>query len=159
MDAAVKQGAFREDLFYRLSVVEIRVPPLRDRPEDLLPLARFFVQSLAKKLKLPNLRLDATCLEHLQRYSWPGNIRELQNGLERAAMLSRDGLLLPEGLPPAVREAGPVDSAAHAGPIKPLEETEREQIEAALRHTAGNRARAARMLGISTSTLWRKLRK
>ena len=157
MDAAVKQGAFREDLFYRLSVVEIRVPPLRDRPEDLLPLARFFVQSLAKKLKLPRLRLDATCLEHLQRYSWPGNIRELQNCLERAAMLSRDGLLLPEGLPPAVREARE-PQPAHAGSLQTLEETEREQIQAALRHTGGNRARAARLLGISTSTLWRKLR-
>jgi two-component system, NtrC family, response regulator HydG len=171
---AVAEGAFREDLYYRLSVIEVRVPPLRERPEDILPLARLFVRTLARKLKLPNLRLDAACLDRLQRYAWPGNVRELQNALERAAVLSPDGMIRGEGLPPAVLAARAPAAAPAAGARgerslaaaerslaaveRSLAAVEREHIEAMLRLTGGHRARAARILGISTSTLWRKLK-
>jgi DNA-binding NtrC family response regulator len=167
LEQAVAQGAFRDDLFYRLSVIEVRVPPLRERPEDILPLARLFVRALARRLKLPNLRLDAACLDRLQRYPWPGNVRELQNALERAAVLSHDGLIGLSGLPPAVLAARALAPAAAGGtrgerPRAAVERSlavvEREHIDAVLRLTGGHKARAARILGIGTSTLWRKLK-
>jgi DNA-binding NtrC family response regulator/predicted hydrocarbon binding protein len=154
----VQAGSFREDLFYRLSVIEIRVPPLRERREDILPLARFFVKSLAKKLRIPKLQLDATCLEYLTRYSWPGNVRELMNSLERAAVLSQGGLILPDGLPPAVLEAGGGHHRLPGDPNRSLADMERDHIRAVLAMTNGNRSHAARVLDVSPSTLWRKLK-
>jgi two-component system response regulator HydG len=154
----VKEGTFREDLFYRLAVVEIRIPPLRERREDILPLARHFIQKMARKLKLSPLRLDATCLNYLQNYSWPGNIRELENAIERAAVFSLDGLIVPEYLPPAIVHDPAVRARASDSPLRSLQDMENEHIRAVLELSGNNRARAASILGISAATLWRKLK-
>jgi len=159
LGAAIAQGKFREDLFYRLRVIEIEVPPLRERKEDILPLARYFVEQLAKNLKMPQLRLDATCLDHLQAYAWPGNVRELENAMERATVLSREGVILPEYLPPSIIHSEAAQAPAGAPQNRTLAQLEREHIQAVLGMTGGNRTRAAKILGISPATLWRKLKK
>src|SRR6185369_13480824 len=101
LEDEVKAGRFREDLFYRLNVVELNIPPLRERPEDILPLASLFITEFAKgKARFSDM--VATCLE---RYPWPGNVRELRNAMERAVLLSRSELILPTHLPTKVREA------------------------------------------------------
>ena len=155
---AIQQGLFREDLFYRLAVVEIEVPPLRERREDILPLARHFVQRLVKKLKLPDLRLDPACLDYLSAYHWPGNVRELQNALERAAVLTRDASITPEFLPPAVLNYPSLADAATGSFTRTLEQVQNDYIRAVLRLADNNRTRAAGILGISPATLWRKLK-
>ncbi len=156
--AAVKNGTFRDDLYYRLRVIELVIPPLRERPDDILPLARFFVGRLAKKLGLPELQLDASCLDLLQQYAWPGNVRELENALERAAVLSEEGRVRPEGLPPSVRglESSLDDGVYRV--LRSLEDVELDHIHAVLRHTDDNRAEAAKILGIGATTLWRRLK-
>ena len=88
LDQAVSDGRFRVDLLYRLRVIEIEVPPLRERPEDILPLTRYFAEKLSKRLNLAHLRFDTACFDFFQSYAWPGNVRELQNAIERAAVLS-----------------------------------------------------------------------
>ena len=155
---AIKEGRFREDLYYRLAVIEIHIPPLRERQEDILPLARYFVKKLSKKLKLPNLRLDATSIDYLQNYSWPGNVRELENTLERAAVFSRESLILPEFFPPSVLNASVTQSNSPAAIRRSLEEVERDHIRAVLELTSNNQTQAARILKISPATLWRKLK-
>ena len=155
---AIREGKFREDLYYRLAVIEIKVPPLRERKGDILPLARHFVSQLSQRLRLPELRLDAGALDHLQTYSWPGNVRELENAMERAAVLSNDRVIRREDLPRSVIRTGrPLGSAA-ASVGRSLAEVEREHIEVVLESTEGNRTRAAKVLGISPATLWRKLK-
>jgi transcriptional regulator with PAS, ATPase and Fis domain len=159
LERAIAEGRFRDDLYYRLAVIEVHVPPLRERPEDILPLARLFVARLAKKLRLPQLRLGPACLDLLQTYAWPGNVRELENALERAAVLSTDGQVLPEYLPPNILLATqPLARSGRDSVHRTLAETERDHIEAVLEMTQGNRTRAARILGISSTTLWRKCR-
>jgi len=158
LDKAVAEGRFREDLLYRLRVIEIEVPPLRERREDILPLARHFAKKFARRLKLPDLRLDATCLDYLLAYSWPGNVRELENALERAAVLSVDQVIRPESLPPKILHAEAFDAKRSRSPARSLAEVERDHIHAVLAHCEGNRTRAAEVLGISPSTLWRKLK-
>ncbi len=153
---AVKQGTFREDLYYRLGVIEIRVPPLRERPEDILPLARYFVRTLAARPGMHNLRMDATCVDYLHGYRWPGNIRELQNVIERAAVLCKDRVIRPEDLASHIVHAPPGAVRGEGATLKELEE---DHIRAALERTGGNRSKAAKLLGIGTATLWRKLRR
>jgi transcriptional regulator with PAS, ATPase and Fis domain len=154
---AMRQGAFREDLYYRLRVIEIAIPPLRERKEDILPLARFFVERLRVKLKMPNLRLAAAAIDPLSAYAWPGNVRELENAVEHAAVLSRNGPITPELLPSNVV----LSSEARPGPgrgARSLDQVEREHIRAVLAEAGGNRTRAAAVLGISPATLWRRLK-
>jgi two-component system, NtrC family, response regulator HydG len=156
---AIREGRFREDLFYRLRVIEIDIPPLRERRDDILPLARHFAKQLSARLKLPHLRLDATCVDLIQRYFWPGNVRELENTIERAAVLSPNGLILPEHLPAHV--AHPELGRLASAPTSPrtLAEVEQAHIEAVLKSAGGNQSQAARILGINNTTLWRKLKK
>ncbi len=151
----IEKGRFREDLYYRLAVVIIELPPLRDRKEDILPLARNLVGKVSKKLKLPSLKLDAKCLDYLMEYDWPGNVRELENVLERAAVFSGDGAIMPEHLPKNL-----VSTAIRSESFKggTLESVEREYILSILEKTGGNKTRAAKILGIGTATLWRKLK-
>ncbi|MFB3817937.1 MAG: sigma 54-interacting transcriptional regulator [Candidatus Methylomirabilales bacterium] len=155
LDTEVAADRFREDLLYRLRVVEIRVPPLRERREDIVPLARHFGAALRERLKLPRFVLDSRCLDALQAYDWPGNVRELENVLERAAILAEDGRVGPAQLPAAVLEQR--RRRGRAGGAT-LAEVERAHIQAVLERCRGNRQQAARTLGISPSTLWRKLR-
>jgi transcriptional regulator with PAS, ATPase and Fis domain len=151
----VDEGRFREDLYYRLAVITIEVPPLRDRKEDILPLARHFVAKFSKKLKLPGLRLDAKCLDFLLAYDWPGNVRELENAIERASVFSTGGAILPEDLPKNILSKL---SKENDSPGLLLEAVERRHILSVLESAKGNRSRAAEILGIGTATLWRKLK-
>ena len=154
----IREGKFREDLYYRLCVMELKVPPLRDRKEDILPLTRFFVDRVAERLKIRNLHLDAACIDYLQDYNWPGNVRELENVIERAAILSPDGTILVQHLPPTISSLrkSPIESIFRGNPS--LVQVERAYIEKVLESTDGNKTKAARILGIDLSTLWRKLK-
>jgi transcriptional regulator with PAS, ATPase and Fis domain len=154
--ADVHGARFRQDLYYRLRVVEVAVPPLRDRREDVLPLARQLLAGSAKRFgkKTPTLTPEAANL--LVRYAWPGNVRELENALERAVALARSDRIDVDDLPPEV-SAVPVPSLV-AGDGRTLAEVEREYIAAALRASGGNRAKAAEQLGIGVATLYRKLK-
>jgi two-component system, NtrC family, response regulator HydG len=155
---AVREGHFREDLYYRLRVIEIDIPPLREHPEDILPLARHIVAQFAKKLKRPKLRLDSTCLDFLQAYRWPGNVRELENAIERGAVLCQGDGILPEHLPPRIVHAALAQTDEGDSLNRTLEQVERDHIGKVLKVTGGNRTRAARILGISGATLWRKMK-
>ena len=155
---AVREGHFREDLYYRLGVIEIDVPPLRDRREDIVSLARHLVAKTAARLGMDTLRLDSTTLDCLISYTWPGNVRELENVLERAAVLCRDGVIRPEDLPAVVVQA---TVPAQDGPVvssQSLRDVEQRHIQAVLESVRGNRTQAAKVLGISSATLWRRLR-
>jgi len=156
--AAIKTGRFREDLYYRLAVIEIQVPPLRNRQEDILSLARHFVSGFSKKLNIPNLILDASCLNYLLNYSWPGNVRELENAIERAAVFAKEGVIFPENLPPAILKSVYTSQNAEDLQSRTLEQIERNHINNILKMTNGNKSRAAKILGISPTTLWRKLK-
>ena len=154
--ADVHGARFRQDLYYRLRVVEVVVPPLRERREDVLPLARQLLAGSAKRFgkKAPALTPDAANL--LLRYAWPGNVRELENALERAVALARSDRIDVDDLPP---EVGAAPAASEVvGDIRTLAEVEREYIAAALRASGGNRAKAAERLGIGVATLYRKLK-
>jgi two-component system, NtrC family, response regulator HydG len=156
---AIREGRFREDLYYRLRVIEIEVPPLRARKEDILHLARHFSLQFAHKLKIHNLRLDSTCVDYLQAYNWPGNVRELENAIERAAVLSTDGLIRPEHLPSNIVHAAPGQSELTSPLSRKLSDVETEHIRTVMRLVGDHKTRAARALGISPATLWRKLKR
>jgi len=156
LEDEVKVGRFREDLFYRLNVVELNLPPLRERREDILPLAGKFVEELTKG----RARFSDTVATCLERYAWPGNVRELRNAMERAVLLSRSELILPEHLPTRVREAAGLPAAAPpAGDAQQLEEIERQAILTALKQHNSNRTETAKALGISRRALIYKLQR
>jgi len=155
LDEAVRTRVFRQDLFYRLSVMRIHIPPLRERKEDLPELCRHLVRSIKGRA----LELEPEQLERLQVYDWPGNVRELRNILERSLIVHSGGRLAPADLvisPSA--PATPVASTSGAT-IVPLETMEKEHIGHALRHFEGNLTRTAQCLGIALSTLKRKLQR
>jgi two-component system response regulator AtoC len=152
LEERVRAGHFREELFYRLNVVELNVPPLWERREDILPLAGQFLAELTSG----RAKLSAAASESLQSYIWPGNVRELRNAMERAALLSRGELILPEHLPARVRTAGGGIGTEALEP-QPLEEVEEQAILAALRKHGFNRTDTARALGISRRGLIYKL--
>jgi DNA-binding NtrC family response regulator len=152
----VEAGRFRKDLFYRLAVVEIRIPPLRERPEDVLPIARALIEGIARRTGRKLTGLTARAADQLQRHDWPGNVRELENALERAAALCEGGRIDVDDLPELVRRAR---GLARGGPARTLEEIEREAILAAFEAHGRNQNRTAAALGIGTATLWRKLRR
>jgi len=147
---------FREDLYYRLRVVEILVPPLRERREDILPLARLFLTAIAARTGSKVTGFTPAAAQQLLRHLWPGNVRELENAVERAVVLARRQRIEIEDLPPEVGLAVP--TALAAGDVKPLAEVERDYIGAVLRAVGGNRTQAAAKLGIGPATLYRKLK-
>jgi DNA-binding NtrC family response regulator len=151
----VGRGRFRRDLYYRLKVVEIDIPPLRDRPEDVLAIARLALESVSARSGRPPPRLSPRAADQLLRHRWPGNARELWNAMERAALLAEGGRVDVGDLPEEVRAATP-DPAAPGAP--PLARVERDYVLATLRAQGGNRARTARHLGIGEATLYRRLR-
>lgn len=153
LDRAVREGRFREDLFYWLNVIEIPAPPLRERRDDILPLAGLFVENIAGRRP----RFSASAMACLGAYGWPGNIRELRNAMERAAMMAGDGIVLPTHLPRRVREASAAD--APAAETSTMEDVERSVILQTLRDNKFNRSETARRLGISRRTLIYKLRR
>jgi transcriptional regulator with PAS, ATPase and Fis domain len=164
----IAEGRFREDLFHRLNVVPILVPPLRDRPSDIRPLARHFAERLARRLGVPAIALTEPALAALEAYEWPGNVRELENAIERAFVLSDGtGTLTEADLDdrfgaPAAEPVGPELDAPRGADdlrLKPrLDELERQLIRQALEKTGGNRGRTADVLGISPRALLYKLK-
>ena len=155
LEEEVKAGRFREDLFYRLNVVELNIPPLRERREDILPLANLFVTEFARG----RARLAEATVACLQNYAWPGNVRELRNAMERAVLLSHSELILPDHLPTRVRETGKPTAPPEAGELERLEEIERQAILAALEQHEFNRTETAKALGISRRSLIYKLQR
>ena len=146
----VAQGRFRSDLYHRLSQIDLHVPPLRDRLDDIVPLAEFFLRQ-----QNPQLRLAPDAMERLRHYRWPGNIRELRNVITKAAVLSRDVEIRAHQLPADLQAAQRVSTDAGAGD---LETMERRMIYKVLEQTGGHHQRAADLLGISRRTLTRKLK-
>jgi transcriptional regulator with GAF, ATPase, and Fis domain len=157
LEDEVRKGRFRDDLFYRLNVVELSIPPLRERREDILPLANQFLAELTQR----HARLSSAVAEALERYSWPGNIRELRNAMERAALLSRGEVVLPEHLPNRLRAVAASPLLPTPGPteVLRLEEIERQTILQVLREQGFNRTGTARVLGISRRALIYKLQR
>ncbi len=152
----VTAGRFRQDLYYRLRVIELRIPPLRDRSEDVLPLARAFLAGTAKRMGRKLTGFTPRAADQLVRYDWPGNVREVQNAVEHAVALSSGGRVEVDDLPEELRTALPRPRSS--GATRPLEAVEREYIVAAVEAAGGNRTRAAQELGIGLATLKRKLR-
>jgi NtrC-family two-component system response regulator AlgB len=157
LDADVRAGRFREDLLYRLNVVELLVPPLRERREDIPRLARNFLAVAARASHRPPLELDRRTEELLLAHPWPGNLRELRNVIERAVILWPQPVLTPEALPERIRGARP-RAIPELGGDCDLESLEQEHIRRVVERTA-TREEAARILGIDASTLWRKLKR
>ncbi|MCS7082840.1 MAG: sigma-54 dependent transcriptional regulator [Bacteroidetes bacterium] len=167
----VEQGRFREDLYYRLNVIPIRIPPLRERKEDIPPLVKHFLAKFSEELRHPVKEITPEAMEALLRYDWPGNVRELENTIERCVILSHDDVIGPEDLPEWARREQPAPpmaaEAAHDGqavswgqicPEWTLAELERWYILETLRRYAYNQSQAARHLGIGRNTLWKKLK-
>ncbi len=153
----VAAGRFRKDLYYRLRVVELRVPPLRERREDVLPLARELLADAAARVGRSTPTLTPRAADQLLRYTWPGNVRELENTLERAVALVQGRRVDLEDLPEDIRQALPTPSVE--GGVRTLEEIERDYILAALERNDGNQTVTARQLGIGAATLYRKLKR
>jgi DNA-binding NtrC family response regulator len=156
----VQQALFREDLFYRLRTISVEVPPLRERPEDVALLAEHFV-ALQNERYGWRKRLGTRTLEILRGYGWPGNVRELQHAIEAAVVVCDGEEILPEHLPPALGAASPGSRPTPPDAqerLPTLQEMEREHVLRALRATEGHRGKAARALGISERSLYRKLR-
>ncbi len=154
--ADIAAGLFRKDLYYRLNVVQLHVPSLRDRREDVLPLARVLLLEAATRFKRPVTGLSPRAADQLLRYDWPGNVRELENAMERAVALGRDTLIDFDDLPEEVRVASPIPSLS--GPVRALDDVEKDYIIAALDSNGGNQTRTAEQLGIGSATLYRKLK-
>ncbi len=150
-------GAFRQDLYYRLKVVELHVPPLRARKDDILPLARVLLADAAQRMRRKVTGLAPAAADQLLRYEWPGNVRELENAMERAVALARGARVEREDLPEEVRQAFPAPAASGGG-VRPLDEVEKEYIVAALALNGGNQSRTAIQLQVAPATLYRKLK-
>jgi NtrC-family two-component system response regulator AlgB len=153
LDAMVEEGTFRRDLLYRLNVITVTLPPLRQRPEDIEDLAQGFVRQYAGSYRLPPRGLSAPALALMREYRWPGNIREMQNVIERAVILCPNTKIGPEYL--AISRSEPATPAAVPGAPFSLEELERMHIEGVVARSETLEA-AARTLGIDSSTLYRK---
>lgn len=162
LDQMVKEGTFREDLFFRLNVVRITMPPLRTRPDDIPLLLDYYLKIFTEENHAPPLTIEPGAMRHLQAYAWPGNIRELRNFVENAVVLRRGGQLTEFDLEPrfrgevALSDAAPAAAVALANPLS-VEENEKRLLREALVKARGNRTRAAEFMGISRRTLHRKL--
>jgi DNA-binding NtrC family response regulator len=154
------QGTFREDLYFRLAGVRVRLPPLRERKSEIEPLTRYFLNEFCRKNALPLLELTAEALSHLHNYFWPGNVRELKNCIERAALVAGMGPIEPRHLEDDVAaDSASADESTNVLSHEQLGQviTERDRIIQALDQCAGNQTRAARLLGISRQTLSSRL--
>ena len=152
----IHAARFRQDLYYRLRVVEIRVPPLRERRDDILPMARTFLERTTARMGRKTTGFTPAAAHQLLRYPWPGNVRELENAIERATVLATRSRIDVDDLPEEVGLAVP--DAFAPGEAKSLADVEREYIAAVLRASGGNRTKAAATLGIGAATLYRKLK-
>jgi transcriptional regulator with PAS, ATPase and Fis domain len=180
LEKAVREGQFRQDLYYRLAIIAIFIPPLRDRKEDILPLVDFFIERYNRKFKKSVRGITDETRRLLISHSWPGNVRELKNSIERAMILEDEPLLRPVYLPFSVADSGGLTAFERTSPedggqktangrMLPrlyipeggtsLEEVERAMVELAMRQSSGNQTHAARLLDISRDALRYKLKK
>jgi DNA-binding NtrC family response regulator len=160
LDEEVKAGRFREDLYFRINVVTVRLPPLRDRREDVPILVAHFLAKIARRERREQAALSPEALRMLTGYGWPGNVRELENAIDRAVAVAKGNVILPSDLPPEVGGAGQVVSGEGGGIIEDrptLAELERRYIALVLQESGGNKKKAAEKLGIDRRTLYRAL--
>jgi DNA-binding NtrC family response regulator len=155
LEEEIGKAGFRKDLFYRLNVVTLHVPPLRERKDDIPLLVNFFLQQSISRLCRQPMRFSPDAMQTLVRYPWPGNVRELENEVERAVALAYHDEIAPEDLSPAVTRFG----AEHRAPEEPLsvKGAEKDLIEKALQEAGGNKTKAAGLLGLSREGLRRKM--
>jgi DNA-binding NtrC family response regulator len=159
LESAMEAGSFRPDLFYRINVIQIEVPPLRSRGADVLLLAQHFLEAFAAKMNKPVTGFQAAVAQRLMAYNWPGNVRELRNVIERAVALTQFDKLTLEDLPEKIREhqqARVLFGGDDPRELVSLEEVQRRYISHVLEATGGNQTQAARILGVDRKTLYRK---
>jgi len=159
LEAEVKAGRFREELLYRINVINITLPPLREREDDIPLLANFFLRKAEKSLSRTGMRFSKGAMKVFLNYSWPGNVRELENMVERAAILAETDVIHSHDLPEKLRGSAEVISAEMDNSDVSLEDLEREHIRRVLAKVDGNKDRAAHILGIHVSTLYRKMQR
>jgi two-component system response regulator HydG len=160
LEEAIEAGKFREDLFYRVNVIQLELPPLRARGRDILLIAQFLLTKLSQRQGKTIQGIAAPAAEKLLNYSWPGNVRELRNVMERAVALAAHDQILVDDLPPKVREHSAknlVLSGSQPDELVPLEQIERQYIRHVLDACHGNKTMAAKILGLDRKTLYRKL--
>jgi transcriptional regulator with GAF, ATPase, and Fis domain len=158
LEAAIKTGGFREDLYYRLNVVSVVMPSLRERPEDILLLARFFLDKYSRECKRRVTGISAEALALLKAYDWPGNVRELENVIERAVVLGETDRIGPEDLPETMLENLSSDDSSPLKYYEAIKETKKQLIIKALKQAEGNYTEAARLLGVHPNNLHRLIR-
>ena len=162
LEKEVRKGTFREDLFYRLNVLSIKLPPLRDRNEDIPPLCEHFLERFRESLGKDITEISSAAMSQLLSYHWPGNVRELENAIERAVVLAEDSLLLPENFPPEFTQSpktGHANGLIEGFSLKEAQRVlEKKLITKALKETGGNRTQAARLLEISHPSLLSKIK-
>ena len=161
LEQLVARKLFREDLYYRINVFPLFLPPLRERRDDILPLAEFFLQSFAEGCHKPGIHLSRQASDMLLAYQWPGNVRELQNVLERAVLLCEEGMIMPSHLPKGLRlgPAGKAPDEKHPGLLDEVRELEKLRLQEALSRSGGNIHRAAESIHVSYRIFHYKMRK
>jgi transcriptional regulator with PAS, ATPase and Fis domain len=162
LEQMVKESKFREDLYYRLKVISIHLPPLRERLEDLPELVSHFLSVHSEKNHKRISHVSEDAMTELKRYSWPGNIRELEHSIERAVAMSSGNVLFPEDFPEEIRQSSSVDMPlpnASGDPNRSLEDVEKEHILRVLKEVNYNKSKASDVLGIDRATLYRKAQK
>jgi DNA-binding NtrC family response regulator len=156
LDRAIREGRLREDLYYRLNVFSIEIPPLRERPDDIALLADAFIREFAEQTGKPIEGFDHDCLQALKAHSWPGNVRQLRNVIERAVIVGHAPLLTLADLPGEIKP-GHGDGSMQIRLGSTLDDVERELIVKTIEFTGGNKTRAAEVLGVSLKTLYNRL--
>jgi len=160
LSAMVKQGRFREDLYWRLNVISLQLPALKDRREDIPNLVQHFINRFSHKNAKEMKGIESKAMEILLGYEWPGNVRELENVIERSVVLDRDGIIGADDLPSELQSASIPAMESVTIPLgTPMEEVERILMEETLKRTKGDKGLASKLLGISTRTLYRKMDK
>ena len=164
LESEVKKGTFRDDLYFRLNVVKLHIPPLRERPEDILPLVRFFIDRFNEQFKKLFVTISSGAEDRILSYPWPGNVREIRNAVERIVLLEREDTIQEKHLSFLAKGEGPPCDAPPFKPVIPfqgivLDEVEKAYILEALKAKKGNKIQAAKILGISRSALLYRMQK
>jgi Nif-specific regulatory protein len=157
LEQAVADGVFRADLYYRINIFPIYLPPLRERKEDILPLANHFIEYYARKFKKQTRRISSSAISMLMAYHWPGNIRELENCMEHAILVSSDAVIHSDDLPPSLQMPSSREVRLNGKLKQRIESLERDLIIDALKHLDGSVTRASRNLGITSRMLRYKI--
>jgi Nif-specific regulatory protein len=159
LEQMIVESKFRQDLYYRLNVFSLHIPPLRDRKADILLLADFFAEKYGKLNRKPIKRISTPAIDMLMTYHWPGNVRELENCVERAALLSQDGVIHGHHLPPTLQTAEASGTRPEGTLQAAMDNVERELLTESLKSSRGNKAKAAQMLGMTERLMGLRVRK